>query len=153
MRGRAYDVPMPIETGSIHNNLRPAPINPDWVIDGNPSANNAELFRSDDGLSSTVLWECSPGRFIWIYDTEETIHILEGSIVLDDGINPARRYGAGDVVFFPAGAKVQWTVEQRVRKLAYFRRGLPKPLATVVSNLRRIKHVLRPVPKHAIAGI
>ena len=47
--------------------------------------------------------------------------------------------GPGDVVFFPAGAVVHWTVETHVRKLAFFRRQLPKPLAL----LSRAAHGLR----------
>lgn len=133
----------PIATSATNIALRPAPINPDWVIEGAPTARNAELFRSGDGLACTLVWDCSPGRFEWIYDVDETIHLLEGSIVLDDGQAPPRRYGPGDVVFFPAGARVRWTVETHVRKLAFFRRPLPKPAAMVVSRLRRLKGALR----------
>ena len=133
--------------------LRPAPINPDWVIDGEPMARNAELFRSKDGLACTLVWDCTPGRFRWIYDIEETIHVLEGSIVLDDGDAPPRRYGPGDVVFFPAGACVQWTVETHVRKLAFFRRPLPKPLALASATVRRIKSGLRGRVSHQLAQI
>ena len=136
-------MPIAIATSATDIALQPAPINPDWVIDGAPTARNAELFRSDDGLASTVVWDCTPGRFEWIYDVDETIHVLEGTIVLDDGEGPPRRYGPCDVVFFPAGARVEWTVETHVRKLAFFRRPLPKTAALFVSNLRRLKGVLR----------
>ena len=37
----------------------------------------------------------------------------------------------GDVVFFPGGSVVSWTVQRQVRKLAFFRRPLPAPLALV----------------------
>lgn len=136
-------VPTPIATSPTTVDLRSAPINPDWVIDGSPTARNAELFRSADGLACTLIWDCTPGRFEWIYDVDETIHVLEGSIVLEDGQAPPRRYGAGDVVFFPAGARVRWTVETHVRKLAFFRRPLPRPAALIVSRLRRLKALLR----------
>ncbi len=136
-------MPTPIATSTIDIELNSAPINPDWVIDGEPMARNKELFRSRDGMASTVVWECTPGRFEWIYHIDETIHVLEGSIILDDGETPPRRLGAGDVVFFPAGARVRWTVEQHVRKLAFFRHPLPKPAAAVVSRIRRLKGALR----------
>ena len=123
--------------------LKSAPINPAWIVEGMPTARNAELSRSRDGTACTLIWDCTPGKFMWHYDTEETIHILEGSIVLDDGNAPARRLGSGDVVFFPAGAKVHWTVEEHVRKLAFFRRPLPKPLEVVVRGLRQARHAVK----------
>ncbi len=132
-------MPTPILTHTLDTPLRPAPINPAWVIDGAPTARCAELSRSADGLACTVIWDCTPGRFEWIYDTDETIHILEGSIVLDDGVADARRLGPGDIVFSTAGARVRWTVETHVRKLAFVRRGLPKPAAAVVVSLRLLK--------------
>lgn len=136
----------PIVCGSVSVDLKPAPINPNWIIEGNPTARNAELSRSRDGSACTLVWDCTPGRFEWHYHTDETIHILEGVVVLDDGVSPARRYGPGDVVFFPAGARVAWTVETHVRKLAFFRRHLPPPIAFAVSVLRRLKAWLRAQP-------
>lgn len=125
--------------GQTSVELKSAPIQPDWIRGGNPVARNAELSRSDDRTACTLIWDCTPGQFEWRYDIDETIHILEGSVVLDDGVTPSRRLGPGDVVFFPAGAVVHWTVETHVRKLAFFRRQLPKPLAL----LSRAAHGLR----------
>ena len=129
--------------GQTSVELKSAPIQADWIREGNPVARNAELSRSDDRTACTLIWDCTPGKFEWRYDIEETIHILEGSIVLDDGVAPARRLGPGDVVFFPAGAVVNWTVETHVRKLAFFRRQLPKPLALVSRALHGVKNRLR----------
>lgn len=131
----------------VHSNvsveLRPAPINPDWILEGNPTARNSELSRSRDGTATTLIWDCTPGKFEWHYNTDETIHILQGSIVLDDGNGPPRRLGTGDVVFFPAGAVVKWHVEQHVRKLAFFRRTLPAPIAFVMRSIRKVRRLLR----------
>ena len=131
----------------VHSNvaveLRPAPINPDWILEGNPFARNSELSRSRDGTATTLIWDCTPGKFEWHYNTDETIHILQGSIVLDDGNGPPRRLGPGDVVFFPAGAVVKWHVEQHVRKLAFFRRTLPAPIAFAMRSIRRARRLLR----------
>ncbi len=136
-------MPQPIIVHNVDMKLRPAPINPNWVIDGEPTARNLELSRSPDGMACTVLWDCTPGRFEWIYDIDETIHILEGSVMLDDGVSGPRRYGSGDIVFFPAGARVDWTVETHVRKLAFFRRGLPAKLAKIASGIRNLKSAMR----------
>ncbi len=124
--------------------LAPAPINPKWILDGTPVARNALLSKSADGTASTLLWDCSEGAFNWFYDTDETIHILEGSVVLSDHKGPTRRIGPGDVVFFPAGSSARWQVEGYVRKLAFFRVAVPKPVGLALRAWRRLTLFLRP---------
>ena len=121
----------PMICGNTAVDLRPSPIDPAWVRGGNPVARNALLSSSRDRAACTLIWDCTPGEFEWRYDSDETIHILEGSVVLDDGVAPPRRVGPGDVVLFPQGAVVRWTVETHVRKLAFFHRPLPGPVALV----------------------
>ncbi len=135
-----------IVLGDVQVELQPAPINPDWVLSGTPIARNRLLSRSDDTTACTLVWDCTPGQFEWHYDTEETIHILSGRVVLEDGNQAPRRLGPGDVVFFPAGARVRWTVEEHVRKLAFFRRTLPRPVTVAVGVyrwLQRLKQGVR----------
>lgn len=133
----------PIICGTTAVELRPAPINPDWVRAGSPVARNALLSSSRDRASCTVVWDCTPGEFEWRYDSDETIHILEGSVVLDDGCAPPRRLGPGDVVLFPQGAVVHWRIETRLRKLAFFHRPLPAPIALVSRAIGKAKGVVR----------
>ncbi len=141
-----------VEMSNIGVSLRPAPIEPSWIIEGSPKARNALISRSRDGTADTLVWDCSPGKFMWHYHTEETIHFLEGQVVLDDGTGP-RRVGPGDVIFIPAGAKVHWTVEQHVRKLAFFRKQLPKPVELLVNALRRVKQMVKGAPPPVMAGM
>ena len=56
---------------------------------------------------------------------DETILILEGSIVLESDAMPPTRYGPGDVIFFREGAHAKWHVESKVRKLAFCRKTQP----------------------------
>ncbi|WP_428977766.1 cupin domain-containing protein [Lichenibacterium minor] len=133
----------PIMIGSIAVDLKPSPINPAWIRAGTPTARNAVLSNSRDRASCTVVWDCTPGEFEWHYDSDETIHILEGSVVLDDGVAPPRRLGPGDVVLFPQGAVVKWKVESHLRKLAFFHRSLPAPIALVSRVVAKAKSVLR----------
>ena len=142
----------PIVCGRISVDLTSSPINRDWIVEGSPTARNALLARSRDRKSCTLIWDCTPGKFVWHYDIDETIHILEGSIVLDDGVSPSRRLGPGDVVFFPAGAVVRWTVETHVRKLAFFRRQKPKAVEILARVVRKAKSVLRSSGGTASAG-
>jgi uncharacterized cupin superfamily protein len=132
--------------------LKPAPINPSWIKEGTPVATYGLLSQSSDGMSTTGVWECSPGKFDWFYDTDETLYIFEGSIILDEGLPTERRVGPGDVVFFPAGSRAHWNIEKHVRKLAFIRRGLPGSLATAVNVLRRIKNWRSPASSQGLAG-
>jgi hypothetical protein len=91
----------------------------------------------------TLLWDCTPGTFIWHYDEDETVYILEGRLVLDDGVGLPKRFGPSDVVFFPAGAAVKWHVEEHVRKLAFLHRPLPKSVCLAISAMDRITRLAR----------
>ena len=133
---------VPFQSASTSLELSPSPINPAWIREGNPIARAAELHRSADGTAFTVVWHCTAGKFDWTYHLDETIYIIEGSIVLSDAGNPPRRLGPGDVVFFPKGSQVSWEVEGHVRKVAYFRRVLPAPLMSVFRLARGLKLAL-----------
>jgi uncharacterized cupin superfamily protein len=142
-----------IETANIMVNLTPRPIEPSWIIEGNPVAQSCVLSQSADGLASTIVWECSEGRFNWYYDFDETILILEGSIVLEgDGMRPTR-YGPGDVVFFRDGAHARWRVEGRVRKLAFCRTTQPFVLGFAARAFNKIKRVMFLSEKRVAPGL
>ena len=133
----------PIICGTTAVDLTASPIDPAWVRAGHPVARNALLSQSRDRAACTLVWDCTPGEFEWHYDSDETIHILEGSVVLDDGVAAPRRVGPGDVILFPQGAVVRWTVETHVRKLAFFHRPLPAPLALVSRAVGKAKRAVR----------
>ena len=132
--------------------LAPAPITPGWILEGSPTAQAIELSRSDDGTAVTYVWECTPGRFNWHYNRDETLLIIEGLVILDEGLATERRIGPGDVVFFPSGAEVQWRVELTVRKLAFTRRALPQPVAKLANMLRALRRRVRPRQQIAMAN-
>ena len=76
-----------------HATLKPAPINADWIIEGAPVARNALLSRSEDGSAFTLIWDCTAGLFEWRYSIDETVYILEGSVIVRGrgGRNPSPR--------------------------------------------------------------
>jgi uncharacterized protein len=133
-----------IETAKLTVDLTPRPIEPSWVIEGHPEARNCVLSQSADGLASTIVWECSEGRFNWYYDFDETILILEGSIVLESDTMPTTRYVAGDVIFFRDGAHARWHVEGRVKKLAFCRKTQPVWLGFALRVFLKLKKILMP---------
>lgn len=124
--------------------LKPAPIEPSWILTGTPTARNATLSRSADGLASTLVWDCTAGTFNWIYEIDETIYFLEGSATISDGVNSPKTFGPGDVLFLPRGAVCHWHVESYVKKVAFCRRTLPYSVGFVVRAFGRIKRLLNP---------
>jgi uncharacterized cupin superfamily protein len=142
-----------IEAASLAVSLTPRPIEPSWIIEGNPLAQSSVLSQSADGLASTIVWQCSAGKFNWYYDFDETILILEGAIVLESDTMPPTRYGPGDVIFFKDGAHAKWHVEDHVRKLAFCRKTQPVLLAFAFRALSRIKRTLMPSGKRQPASL
>ncbi len=139
-----------IEGSSVLVSLTPSPIEPSWIIEGHPVAQASLLSKSADGQAFTVVWQCSEGKFHWYYDFDETILILEGSIVIESDEMPPTSYGAGDVVFFKKGAHARWHVEREVRKLAFCRKTQPVLLSYALRASSKIKRALMPIRKAAV---
>jgi hypothetical protein len=142
-----------IETTNLVVKLAPRPIEPSWIIEGNPVAQCCVLSKSADGLASTMVWECSEGKFHWYYDFDETILILEGAIVLESDIFGPTRYGPGDVVFFRNGAHARWHVEGRVRKLAFCRTAQPFVLGFALRAFNKLKRTMVPSGKRTAPSL
>jgi uncharacterized protein len=122
--------------------LKTSPINPAWILEGRPVARNALLSTSEDTTACTILWDCTAGKFNWHYDFDETVHIVDGSVIVSSENTPPKRLVAGDVAFFPVGTKAHWHVETYVRKVAFCRRVLPRQAVPVIRVLRRLKALL-----------
>ena len=124
--------------------LRSAPIEPSWILEGNPEAHNRMIFKSHDGTASTMIWDCTAGVFNWYYDCDETVHIIEGEVTLvtDTGTCCVK---AGDAVFFPGGTSATWHVDVYVRKIAFLRHTLPFPAGMMLRVWKRILASFRPL--------
>lgn len=109
--------------------LLAAPIPKDWVIDGDPQARRALLSRSADGAAVTVVWETTKGKFRWYFNIDETVSVLDGEVFVTDEKNVEHRLGPGDVAYFPAGTWSVWRVPDHLRKIAFIRHGMAKPVA------------------------
>jgi uncharacterized cupin superfamily protein len=126
-----------LEVGQV--SLNPSPIYRDWILEGDPVARNTVLSSSADGTSSTLIWDCTAGRFNWFYDIDETIYVIEGSVVIKDPSGTSCRLSVGDTIFFPAGARAEWHVEKYIRKIAFCRTPLPRSLVFVKRAYRFLK--------------
>ena len=131
-----------IETAHCGIELNPSPIEPSWIIEGHPEARSRVLSASICKTAKTMIWSCTEGKFNWYYDLDETIVIVEGSIVLEcEGMQP-KRYGVGDVIFFREGAHAKWHVEGYVRKLAFLRLNTPFPLGIAIRAANKLKSLI-----------
>jgi hypothetical protein len=128
-----------LESTSIEAaHMQPAPIDPSWIIQGSPRARWAELSRSRDRTASTVLWDCTAGEFNWSYADDETVHILEGEAIIENG-SMRRAIRPGDVVLFHAGSIWRWRVPLYVKKVAFLRVVAPRPLVLGLRAWRKLK--------------
>jgi uncharacterized cupin superfamily protein len=130
-----------IETGHTNVDLKPSPIEPSWIIEGNPEARSHLLSTSACGTATTLIWSCTEGKFNWYYDLDETIMILEGSTVIESDGMPPKRYGAGDVVFFREGAHAKWHIDKYVKKVAFLRQTNPVGLGYAIRAINKLKRV------------
>ena len=130
-----------IETGHCNVDLKPSPIEPSWILEGNPEARSHPLSISACGTATTLIWSCTEGKFKWYYDLDETIMILEGSIVLESEGMPPKRYGVGDVIFFREGAHAKWHVEGYVKKVAFLRQSNPLGLGFAIRAVNKLKRM------------
>jgi hypothetical protein len=118
--------------------MRACPINPAWIIEGAPAARNFVLSRSADGGSCTLLWDCTAGLFNWHYDIDETVFVLEGSVVVRDDAGVEHHLGPGDSALFMAGSHAVWRVDSYVRKVAFCRTPVPRPLMLASRIIRKL---------------
>jgi uncharacterized protein len=124
--------------------LSPAPIPTEWIIEGQPIARNRLIFASSDGSSSTLLWDCTPGRFNWFYDVDETICLLAGEVTVVDAAGTHHQLSAGDVFTFPAGSRFEWTVPSYVRKIAFVHAPLSRKILLLKRLYSAFGKLLRP---------
>lgn len=132
-------------TDRWHSNphgLEPAPINEGWILEGKPVTRCRLLSGSTDDMAMTAMWDCTAGRFHWYYDVDETICVLEGSIILIDPAGTRHTLHSMDTFFFPAGTRYDWTVPVYVRKIAFLHTPLSPKVRVARRLFRRVKGLL-----------
>ena len=128
----------PFDAASLSNlELDPAPIRPEWILDGRPMARCRHWSDSSDGTTSAMVWDCTAGRFRWYFGGDEIVHIIEGEVIVtgDDGSHRTLR--PGDAALFRAGTWSTWHVPHYVRKHAICHDSLPVAIALPLRVTRR----------------
>lgn len=118
--------------------LVPETIPAGWVLSGSPSPRGRVLARSKDWTASVVVWECSAGSFRWHYAREETIFVISGAAFLLKENGEERRFGPGEVGYFPAGTTCTWRVDDHIRKVAVLRETMWSPLGIAVKAWKKL---------------
>jgi len=95
--------------------LDPWPIPPEQVVEGDPRASGAILWKSGDGTHANGIWECTPGTFDWVH-ADETLCLVQGSVTVTPEGGEPFEIRPGDVVFFPEGTRTRWKVNETIRK-------------------------------------
>ncbi len=128
-----------IQTGSItRDDFRPAPIEPTWIMEGTPTARSVPLTRGTDGKFASGLWECTAGRFKYIFPDDEIVHILEGEVHIREENGAEHHLRPGDTAHFPQGLTAYWTIPVYLKKFAIFHtptRSLPERIIGKVKKL------------------
>ena len=109
-----------IQTGSVsRKDFRPSPIEPSWILEGNPTARSVPLASNSSDDFSCGLWECTAGKFKYIFPVNEIVQILEGEVFIEED-GAEYRLRAGETAHFPQGLTTYWTVPRYVKKFAVF---------------------------------
>jgi uncharacterized cupin superfamily protein len=113
------------------------PINPAWIKHGTPVARSVTLSRSPDSILTTGLWDCTAGTFTWIFNTDETVLIVEGEVRVREGAT-TQVLLPGMVAYFPRGLETVWEVPTYVKKAFILRSPYRSGIRRLASAAKRL---------------
>jgi uncharacterized cupin superfamily protein len=119
--------------------LKADPIEPSWVLEGNPQARSGCHSNNADHWAATYVWDCTAGRFKWHFAWEETVVIQQGEVRVTNASGDTHTLVAGSIGYFPAGTWWVWEVPNYVRKLSFNRLEVARPARAVGKLLRLLR--------------
>ncbi|GAB4528566.1 MAG: hypothetical protein Tsb0019_30500 [Roseibium sp.] len=122
--------------------LEPAPIRPEWVLEGNPQARCKRLAGLSDYRGDICHWSCTAGRFRWHYGWDEGVMFLEGEVEITDRNGNTYVGKPGVSLFFPAGTVAEWHVPKYIRKIAFNHNPVPRNLHRLTRVMDKAKALL-----------
>ncbi len=108
--------------------LEPSQMPADWILQGTPQIRSKMLVRTHDWTSNIVVWECTAGSYRWHYNQDEAVFVLSGEGFMTNENGAERRFGPGDMGFFPAGTTCTWRHPDHFRKVAVLKESMWRPL-------------------------
>jgi uncharacterized cupin superfamily protein len=133
--------------------LQDDPIEPAWVLEGQPRARSGCHSTNTDGWAATHVWACSAGRFRWHFGVEETVLILDGEVQVTDAQGRTQRLVPGTLAYFPSGTWWEWHIPQHVRKLSFNRRSVLAPARLLSRALGVLSRLFRRAPRPRPAAV
>ena len=121
--------------------LEPGSIPSAWLLSGQPETRSKVLGKSRDRLGYVVLWECGAVSYKWHYSKDEAYIVLSGEGFMTDEKGVERRFGPGDVAFFPAGTNATWRHPDHFRKIAVLKDSIWRPLAFGLKACSKLLHI------------
>ncbi|MHB8526275.1 MAG: cupin domain-containing protein [Candidatus Acidiferrales bacterium] len=109
-----------------------------WLLSGDPVTRSKLLGKSQDRLAYVMLWECGAVSYKWHYDKDEAYIVLSGEGFMTDEKGVERRFGPGDVAFFPAGTNATWRHPNHFRKVAVLKDSVWRPLGLALKAWRKL---------------
>jgi uncharacterized protein len=113
-------------------------IPPQWLLSGDPETRSKLLGKTRDRLAYIILWECGAVSYKWHYNQDESYIVLSGEGFMTDEKGVERRYGPGDLAFFPAGTDSTWRHPDHFRKVAVLKDPVWPPLAFALKAINKI---------------
>lgn len=144
MRSRSAEekMPRPLISASLDElEMAPKPIEPSWVLAGDPQARLSLHSRAYDDQATTAIWDCTAGTFRWYFGWDETVMILEGEVHITAEDGSQRTLKAGDIAYFPGKSWATWHIETYVRKIAFCRKEFPTPINLALKLRDRLRGV------------
>lgn len=129
--------------------MKPAPIEPSWILNGQPTARSGSHSENIDGRASTNVWDCTAGSFRWHFVWEETVMILEGEVHVTNDAGQKHVLNAGSIGYFPGGTWWTWEVPVYVRKIAFCRALSPGWM----QSLSKLKAAARKLPREPLKSL
>jgi len=109
----------------VDNDVYVSSINPQqW--DPDPGVDGSEmhtLVDADGAWVGLTRFLTVDGPVQWVPPRRETIHVLEGKVVIDVEGGPTIRLGPGDLASLPAGRATTWHITAPFKELWMFARG------------------------------
>jgi uncharacterized cupin superfamily protein len=118
--------------------LEPSSIPPQWLLSGNPETRSKLLGKTRDRLAYIILWECGAVSYKWHYNQDESYIVLSGEGFMTDEKGVERRYGPGDLAFFPAGTDSTWRHPDHFRKVAVLKDPVWPPVALALKAFNKL---------------
>ncbi len=97
----------------------PYPLPKETIKEGDPNGQVHWLRVSGAGEAPYYagIWTCQPSVFDYRFELNESLHVLEGHVVVSQEGGPTIDMRPGDVVSFPKGAMTRWAVKAPFKKV------------------------------------